>query len=170
MSPDGPDEWSTDDADSSGSAAREGDPFDSTGESDPNHSTADDAAAAPEDEIAADGSGADAWSGGDHETDEKYCLSCGSQIVRSAEICPQCGVRLRGEPGPSSSNVDRTTAAIFALLLGEFGAHKFYLGKPAQGALYLCFFWTLVPGLVGIVEGIVYLRQSDEEFHWKYVE
>ena len=57
---------------------------------------------------------------------------------------------------------------MFALLLGGFGIHKFYLGRVGQGILYLIFCWTFIPALVGFIEGIIYLTMSDEDFEKKY--
>jgi TM2 domain-containing membrane protein YozV len=62
----------------------------------------------------------------------------------------------------------RISAALFAILLGSFGAHKFYMGDTALGIVYLLFFWTGIPGIVGIIEGIVYLTKSDQEFAVQY--
>ena len=39
-----------------------------------------------------------------------------------------------------------------------------HLAKDGWGILYLCFSWTLIPVLVGLVEGILLLAKSDEEF------
>jgi TM2 domain-containing membrane protein YozV len=100
--------------------------------------------------------------------DEQYCSSCGEIIKKEAEICPECGVRLR-QPY-DDSEIDRVTAGVFALLLGSFGVHKFYMGDVRLGVLYLCFFWTAIPGLVGFIEGILYLTKSDAEFQRQYVE
>ena len=99
----------------------------------------------------------------------KFCHACGKELDFRAELCPHCGVRQPGRAAAGSSGVTkRTTAAIFAILLGAFGIHKFYLGKPGQGILYLLFFWTFIPGVVGFIEGIVYLTMSDDEFMAKY--
>ncbi|PSP71661.1 hypothetical protein BRC79_00095 [Halobacteriales archaeon QH_8_67_27] len=85
-----------------------------------------------------------------------------------AEICPECGVR---QPdAQSGSDDERLIAALLAIFLGGIGAHKFYLGQTKLGALYLCFFWTAVPALIGIVEGVIYLSKSDEEFRQQYFE
>jgi len=59
-------------------------------------------------------------------------------------------------------------AGVLGILLGDFGAHKFYLGQIGIGILYLLFFWTLIPGIVGLVEGIIYLTLSDYEFERRY--
>jgi TM2 domain-containing membrane protein YozV len=64
---------------------------------------------------------------------------------------------------------NRSTAAFLAMLLGWLGAHKFYLGRPVSGAFYLLFFWSGIPGLLGFVEGVLYLVQGDQEFQTKYL-
>lgn len=46
--------------------------------------------------------------------------------------------------------------------------HKFYLGQDGWGILYLLFFWTFIPSIVGFIEGILYLTMSDEDFTAKY--
>jgi len=104
--------------------------------------------------------------------DEQYCSSCGEIIKKEAEICPECGVRQKPAAGggTAAGSKDRTTAGILALLLGGIGAHKFYLGDTGLGILYLCFFWTFIPALVGFIEGILYLTKTDEEFQQQYVD
>lgn len=97
----------------------------------------------------------------------KYCVNCGASIDARAEICPACGVRqpsLR-RPGKISR---RVAAAIFAILLGSFGVHRFYLGQTGWGILYVLFCWTLIPAVAGLIEGILYLTMSEEEFEAKY--
>ncbi len=63
---------------------------------------------------------------------------------------------------------NRLVAALLAILLGSFGVHKFYLGKIGQGVLYAIFFWTGIPAIVGLIEGIVYLVMSPEMFDDRY--
>lgn len=99
--------------------------------------------------------------------DEKYCPACGRVIDRAAERCPACD---SNQPVQSSAdNLDRVTAAILAIVLGGLGAHKFYLGETTTGVVYLCFVWTLVPIFLGVIEGLIYLTTSDEDFQRKYV-
>ncbi|MEH2468983.1 TM2 domain-containing membrane protein YozV/ribosomal protein L40E [Nitrobacteraceae bacterium AZCC 2161] len=103
---------------------------------------------------------------------QKYCTDCGSIISARAEICPRCGVRQMSPPGAfgatTASGRSRVAAAIFAILLGGVGIHKFYLGRIWQGVLYLLFCWTFVPAVIGLIEGIVYLTMSDADFEMKY--
>lgn len=102
--------------------------------------------------------------------DEKFCFECGETIKMKAEICPKCGVRQYSSPGlgvaaPNGKN--KLAAALFALLLGGFGIHKFYLGKAGQGILFLIFCWTFIPALIGFIEGILFLTMSDQSFAQK---
>ena len=64
----------------------------------------------------------------------------------------------------------KVTAGILALLLGGLGVHKFYLGDTGKGILYLLFCWSGIPGIIGLIEGILYLTASDSEFEAKYVK
>lgn len=62
----------------------------------------------------------------------------------------------------------KTTTGILALIFGGIGLHKFYLGKIWLGILYLLFCWTLIPSLIGVIEGIVYLLMPNDKFNLKY--
>ncbi|NLH40115.1 MAG: TM2 domain-containing protein [Elusimicrobia bacterium] len=66
------------------------------------------------------------------------------------------------------ANHSKIAAVLFAFFLGGIGAHKFYLGSTKLGILYLIFFWTGIPLLIGFIEGIIYLTMSTEEFNAKY--
>jgi len=63
----------------------------------------------------------------------------------------------------------RHTTAALAICLGTFGAHKFYLNKNWMGAVYAVFFWTAIPTLVSIVEGLIYLSTSDARWQHAYL-
>jgi TM2 domain-containing membrane protein YozV len=47
---------------------------------------------------------------------------------------------------------DEVVGILLALFLGTFGAHHFYLRRTGLGILYLCFFWTGIPAIVGFIE------------------
>ena len=47
--------------------------------------------------------------------------------------------------------------------------HKFYLGRVGAGIAYLLFCWTGIPAIIGLIEGIIYLCSSEEDFYYKYV-
>jgi len=95
----------------------------------------------------------------------KFCKNCGEKIDAKAEICPKCGVR---QESPQAGK-NKVVAGLLAIFLGDFGIHKFYLGKPVQGILYLFFCWFFfIPGIIAFIEGIMYLAMSDEAFNAKY--
>lgn len=105
---------------------------------------------------------------GDRGADERYCVNCGELIYKQADICPDCGVAQpsRGTAGET----DQVAAGILAILLGGLGAHKFYQGNTRNGVLYLCFFWTAIPAILGLVEGILILVADEEEYQRKYAD
>jgi TM2 domain-containing membrane protein YozV len=47
---------------------------------------------------------------------------------------------------------DEVIAVLLAVFLGTFGIHHFYLRRNGLGALYLLFFWTGIPSLLGFIE------------------
>lgn len=63
---------------------------------------------------------------------------------------------------------DKIVAGLLALFLGGIGIHKFYLGRTGQGVLYLVFCWTGIPMVAGLIEALIYLTMSHEEFDEKY--
>lgn len=63
---------------------------------------------------------------------------------------------------------NKLAAALLGIFLGDFGAHKFYLGRPKTGFLYLLFCWTAIPAIIGFIEGVMYLLQSEKEFQSKH--
>ncbi len=86
-----------------------------------------------------------------------------------------------GSAAPGEKN--KVVAGVLAILLGGLGIHKFYLGFTVPGLIYLLvntvgFFITwlflfipnIVLGVMALVEGIIYLTKSDEEFDQLYVQ
>jgi len=67
-------------------------------------------------------------------------------------------------------------AGICGILLGALGIHKFILGYNKQGLIMLLVsILTLglaawIMGIIGLIEGIIYLTKSDEEFARIYVQ
>jgi len=78
-------------------------------------------------------------------------------------------------PAPTATASKKVPAGICAILLGYLGVHKFILGYTTQGLVMLLFtvltlgFGGFLMGLIGVIEGIVYLTKSDEEFVQTYV-
>lgn len=56
------------------------------------------------------------------------------------------------------------TAGLLAIFLGCVGAHKFYMGRNILGIIYLLAITSGVSALLGVYEGILYLRDSQEKF------
>ena len=56
---------------------------------------------------------------------------------------------------------DKTTAGVLNILLGGIGIGHFYTGQTMRGILDVCFCWTGVPAIIGLVEGIIWLCDSD---------
>ena len=63
----------------------------------------------------------------------------------------------------------RIKAGLLGLTLGFTGAHHYYLGSSAAGLLTLATACCGVGLVVGMVEGVMLLVMSDEEFEEKYV-
>jgi TM2 domain-containing membrane protein YozV len=83
--------------------------------------------------------------------------------------------------GPISSTLsarasNKIPAGICGILLGGFGIHKFILGYTGAGLILLlitlltCGLAGIVTHLIGLIEGIIYLTKSDEEFVRTYVD
>jgi len=66
-------------------------------------------------------------------------------------------------------------AGICGILLGAFGVHKFILGYTKEGVIMLLvsilslglLAWLM--GIIGLIEGIIYLTKSDDDFVATYV-
>ena len=78
-------------------------------------------------------------------------------------------VSASGQPAGAEKKI---LAGIMGLLFGGFGVHKFILGYTTQGILQIVI--TIVTcgvgSIVGLIEGIIYLTKSDEEFVATYVQ
>lgn len=77
-----------------------------------------------------------------------------------------------------AGNNKKILAGVLAILLGAFGVHKFILGYTKEGIIMLaitliigaftCGIGASAMGIVGLIEGIIYLTKSDEEFYNTY--
>ncbi len=69
----------------------------------------------------------------------------------------------------------KIAAGICGILLGALGIHKFVLGYNTEGLIMLlvslltCGLVAPVMGIIGLIEGIIYLTKSDEEFYRTYI-
>jgi TM2 domain-containing membrane protein YozV len=64
----------------------------------------------------------------------------------------------------------KVPAGVLGILLGGLGIHKFYLGYTKEGIIHivLCLLCG-IGAIIGLIEGIIYLTKSDEEFVNTYV-
>ncbi len=70
---------------------------------------------------------------------------------------------------------NKVLVGILAILFGYLGVHKFMLGLTTPGIIMLlvtilsCFMLSPITSIIGLVEGIIYLTKSDEDFYQTYV-
>jgi TM2 domain-containing membrane protein YozV len=69
----------------------------------------------------------------------------------------------------------KIAAGICGILLGALGIHKFILGYTKEGVIMLLVtiltfgFGGFIMGLIGLIEGILYLTKSDADFVATYI-
>lgn len=106
-----------------------------------------------------------------------FCQSCGKETQPAAVVCIHCGVQLArsGEQIKSRAGT-KIPAGVCGILLGCLGVHKFILGYTTAGLIMLlvsllsCGVLAGVVAIIGLIEGILYLCKSDEEFVQTYVD
>lgn len=109
---------------------------------------------------------------------KKFCQNCGAETKENQEVCTKCGVKLKSSMGKGAKS--KLVAGLLGIFLGYLGIHKFYLGYPVPGIVMLLVsiiggivtlgVVTGIMGLIGLIEGIVYLTKSDEDFDELYVQ
>ena len=68
----------------------------------------------------------------------------------------------------------KVLAGILAIIFGALGVHKFILGYTKEGVIMLLVsilsFGILagISGIIGLIEGIIYLTKTDDEFYQMY--
>jgi TM2 domain-containing membrane protein YozV len=65
----------------------------------------------------------------------------------------------------------KMVAGILGILLGGLGIHRFILGDATGGILriVITIFTCGAGSIIGLIEGIIYLTKSDEEFVELYI-
>ena len=123
-------------------------------------------------------------------TNYVMCPNCHTQNTSLSASCFKCGAMLPISPMPMQpapnygmqqkpAGADKKIAAgIVAILLGGLGIHKFILGYTNEGVImlvvqiigwFLCGIPSIVVSVIGIVEGIMYLTKTDEDFVNTYI-
>lgn len=100
-----------------------------------------------------------------------FCQSCGAQTNAGAAVCLKCGSGV----GAARDSSKKIVAGVCAILLGALGIHKFILGYTTEGVIMLCasvlscglLAWAV--GIIALIEGVIYLTKSDEDFYITYV-
>lgn len=113
------------------------------------------------------------------------CMTCGSALP----IAPMPMQHMPGQAGAKIPGADKKIlAGIMGIVLGGLGIHKFVLGYNQEGVIMLSanlvsiilvmvscgflfpiMFVSMAVGVIGLVEGIMYLTKSDEEFVQTYI-
>ncbi len=77
------------------------------------------------------------------------------------------------------SEKNKMVAGLLGIFLGGLGIHKFYLGYTKEAVimlvvwlagLILCGIPSTIMVVIGLIEGIMYLTKSDEDFNSIYVQ
>lgn len=69
----------------------------------------------------------------------------------------------------------RIAAGVCGILIGGLGVHKFILGYTNAGLIMLlvsvltCGIAAPIMHIIGLIEGIIYLTKSDEQFYQEYI-
>ena len=120
-----------------------------------------------------------------------FCPKCGAQNEDFALMCVHCQAALPSVGGyqpiqPPTPMYNQTSmqdwqragadkkiiAGILGIVAGGFGIHKFILGYTTEGIIQIVItFCTCgIGSIVGLVEGIIYLTKTDEEFVRTYIQ
>ena len=82
-----------------------------------------------------------------------------------------------GQPVGPIGEKNKLVAGLLAIFLGGLGIHKFYMGLNQQGIIMLigtfvgalaCGIGPIVTGVISLIEGIMYLTQTDQSFYEIY--
>ena len=80
------------------------------------------------------------------------------------------------DPALTEVSNKKLAAGMLGIFLGSFGIHKFVLGYTKAGLIMLlltllsCGLAGFVMGVIGLIEGIIYLTQSPQQFKAIYLD
>lgn len=75
------------------------------------------------------------------------------------------------EPSMQEFASKKIAAGVCGILLGSLGIHKFILGFNKEGIIMIVVSIVTcgtVSGIIGLVEGILYLTKTDQQFYDEY--
>ncbi len=103
-----------------------------------------------------------------------FCNRCGVRIEDGKNLCDDCAANGDGTQKASDSGSGgspRVLAGVMGILFGGLGIHKFILGYVTEGVIQLLL--TLITcgaaGIIGFIEGIIYLAMDDRKFVETYI-
>ena len=106
----------------------------------------------------------------------QYCTTCQAQLSSvgsGSGYQPMQAVHPGAITDWKAMGADKKiTAGICAILVGWLGVHKFILGYTTEGVIQLVL-GVLTCGLtniLSIIEGVIYLTKSDEDFVRTYIQ
>lgn len=118
-------------------------------------------------------------------TQTKKCPNCATENSGFESFCRNCGMSMANSyqnqqmQQPVGSGMQqqlpgadkKVIAGICGILLGGFGVHKFILGYTNEGLIQIAISVVTcgAGGIVGLIEGIIYLTKSDEDFVNTYI-
>lgn len=112
------------------------------------------------------------------------CKYCGSKLDDKCETCPNCGAHnnvaaaknetkivsdlsgnsVQTNPLGTVNGKNKLLAALLAMIFGGVGAHHFYFKHYGEGILCILFAWTCIPSIIGVIQGLIILLESDKKF------
>ncbi|MCD4828421.1 MAG: TM2 domain-containing protein [Candidatus Cloacimonetes bacterium] len=121
----------------------------------------------------------------------KYCWNCGTEPEIGAIMCVKCGAALKETKVSTEAKNNKILVGLIAIFFGWLGIHKFIMGYTNPG-LIMCIgsvaslvvatllAWLILPmvlyivpfgmSVIGLIEGIIYLTKTDEEYQRIYVD
>ena len=103
---------------------------------------------------------------------ESFCRSCGTSLAnayQNQQVQPPINAGMQQQQIPGADK--KLLAGLCGILLGGFGVHKFILGYTTEGLIQIAV--TVVTcglgSIIGLIEGIIYLTKSDEDFVNTYI-
>lgn len=117
---------------------------------------------------------------------ENFCRNCGTTLNDPFQNQQNQQMQYNQPQQQQIPGADKKMAAgLCGILLGGFGVHKFILGYQQEGIILLSVYLigiviaivtcgigtpiVLIPSIIGLIEGIMYLTKSDEEFVQTYI-
>ena len=105
----------------------------------------------------------------------QYCASCQAALssVSTPGYQPMQSVNQGQMTDWKQLGADKKIiAGILGIVIGSLGVHKFVLGYTTEGIIQIVITFVTcgAGGIIGLIEGIIYLTKSDEDFVRTYIQ